>query len=128
MKKRETLNFDMTPLIDVVFILLIFFMVTSTFKSQNTALSLELPKASASSKAVKKEDITIELSTYALAFKGKIITLKMLDKYLSQINDKEKTITLKIDKKVEYAKVIQILNILQKYNLNNLALITKKQN
>jgi len=126
MKKRETLNFDLTPLIDVVFILLIFFMVTSTFKSKNNALSLELPKANASSVAVEKKNLTIELSTYALAYKGKITTLKMLDKYLSQINDKAKIITLKIDKKVQYAKVVQILNILQKYNLNNLALITKK--
>ena len=32
MKRREPLNPDITPLIDVVFILLVFFIVTSTFK------------------------------------------------------------------------------------------------
>lgn len=43
---REELAIDMTPLIDVVFLLLIFFMVTTTF-SRETRLLVNLPEANA---------------------------------------------------------------------------------
>ncbi|MEX0962598.1 MAG: biopolymer transporter ExbD, partial [Pseudohongiellaceae bacterium] len=42
--KREELAINMTPLIDVVFLLLIFFMVTTTF-SRETRLLVNLPEA-----------------------------------------------------------------------------------
>ena len=43
MRRREPLAPDITPLIDVVFILLIFFMVTSVFRKEEAALLLQLP-------------------------------------------------------------------------------------
>jgi biopolymer transport protein ExbD len=46
-QKIEEVSINLTPLIDVVFLLLIFFMVTTTFK-QSTELTIDLPTASAS--------------------------------------------------------------------------------
>lgn len=43
-KKREKLEISITPMIDVVFLLLIFFMVTTTFNKE-TALNIKLPQA-----------------------------------------------------------------------------------
>jgi len=43
--RRESPNIDLTPLIDVVFMLLIFFMVSTTFKDQSM-IRIDLPKAS----------------------------------------------------------------------------------
>ena len=51
---REELAIDMTPLIDVVFLLLIFFMVTTTF-SHETRLLVNLPEANAESDPVRIE-------------------------------------------------------------------------
>ena len=47
MKRRESLSLDLTPVIDVVFILLIFFIVTSVFKKEELALMLDLPTSNA---------------------------------------------------------------------------------
>ncbi|MFA7092415.1 MAG: biopolymer transporter ExbD, partial [Arcobacteraceae bacterium] len=74
MKRREKLNTDLTPLIDVVFILLIFFIVTSVFKKDELALILDLPKSNAKESQIEQREITIELSEEKLAFKGKEIT------------------------------------------------------
>ena len=52
MKRRETLGIDLTPVIDVVFILLIFFIVTSVFKKDELALMLDLPEADAPAIAI----------------------------------------------------------------------------
>lgn len=50
---REELDLNLTPLIDVVFLLLIFFMVTTTF-NRETELKIELPQAEGASPAVEK--------------------------------------------------------------------------
>lgn len=43
-KKRDKIDISMTPMIDVVFLLLIFFMVTTTFNRQ-TQVNIKLPEA-----------------------------------------------------------------------------------
>lgn len=126
MNKRETLTPDITPLIDVVFILLIFFIVTSVFKKEELALMLNLPDSQAQSLEVEKENINIELSRERMAYKGKELTLKALEDELRNITDKKRAVIVRIDEEVIYKTIISVLDLLQKYELNNLALVTKK--
>ncbi len=51
-KTKEEFELNLTPLIDVVFLLLIFFMVTTTFDKE-TELKIELPQAAGEQKQVK---------------------------------------------------------------------------
>ena len=127
MRRREPLIPDMTPLIDVVFILLIFFIVTSVFKKEELALLLNLPDSQAQTLEVEKENITIELSKEKLALKGKEVTLEVLENELKQIVDKKRAIIVRIDEEVMYKKIVEVLDLLQKYGLHNLALVTKKE-
>ncbi|WP_428023739.1 ExbD/TolR family protein [Arcobacter sp.] len=128
MKRRETLGIDLTPVIDVVFILLIFFIVTSVFKKEELALILDLPKSSAKEAEVSKDDIFIELSPTKLAIKGIEVSFESLEDNLKEIKDKTKPLIVRIDEKVEYKRVVKVLDLLQKYDLNNLALITEQEN
>jgi biopolymer transport protein ExbD len=57
--KKEPPEVNITPLIDVVFLLLIFFMVSTTFQRE-AELSIELPEAS--SRAPEKEETRIEVA------------------------------------------------------------------
>lgn len=127
MKRRETLGIDMTPVIDVVFILLIFFIVTSVFKKEELALVLDLPASSAKEKEVSKDEVFIELSPEKLAIKGIEVSFESLEDNLKEVKDKTKPIIIRIDEKVEYKRVVKVLDLLQKYDLNNLALITEKE-
>jgi biopolymer transport protein ExbD len=126
MKRRETLSPDLTPLIDVVFILLIFFIVSSVFKKEELALALNLPSSNAKQLEVQIKQISIELSKDQLAYMGKKLDFESLDKKLSKIKSNKKDIIVRIDKDVPYSKVVKVLDILQKYNLNNLALVTRQ--
>ena len=103
MKKREGFIPDLTPLIDVVFILLIFFIVSSVFKKEERALSLSLPQNSSQLYHHQNKDIIIELTNNKLAFTGKIITLKHLEEKLLQIKDTKIKIILRIDKDTIYS-------------------------
>lgn len=127
MRRREPLVPEMTPLIDVVFILIIFFIVTSIFKKEELALLLNLPSSSAKQLDIEKEQITIELSEAQLAFRGEEVTLEMLEEALKKIEDKKRAVIVRIDEEVTYKRIVQILDMLQKYELNNLALVTKKK-
>lgn len=127
MKRRESLGIDLTPVIDVVFILLIFFIVTSVFKKEELALVLDLPSSAAKEVEIKKDEIFIELSKDKLAIKGIEVSFTSLEDNLKNIKDRKKTVIVRIDKKVEYERVVKVLDLLQKYNLNNLALVTNKE-
>lgn len=127
MKRRETLGIDLTPVIDVVFILLIFFIVTSVFKKEELALILDLPASNAKEKEVGKDEIFIELSPTKLAIKGIEVSFDSLEDNLKEIKDKTKPMIVRIDEKVQYKRVVKVLDLLQKYGLNNLALVTQKE-
>ncbi|MBP9615908.1 MAG: biopolymer transporter ExbD [Aliarcobacter sp.] len=126
MKRRESLGLDLTPVIDVVFILLIFFIVTSVFKKEELALMLDLPTSNAKEMEIQKEQVFIELSQDKLAIKGIEVSFESLEGNLKAIKDKEKPVIVRIDKKVEYQRVVKVLDLLQKYNLSNLALVTNE--
>jgi biopolymer transport protein ExbD len=126
MKRREPLTLDLTPLIDVVFILIIFFIVSSSFKKENYALNLTLPQGVNAAKMIEKKMVTIELNEKDLAFNGEKIDFTKLQQKLEIITDKNNSIIVKIDKSVPYKKVVELLDILQFNNLSNLSLVTEK--
>lgn len=124
--KRETLTFELTPLIDVVFLLLIFFLVSSVFKKEELALLLNLPKAAKGKKeASKVQNITIEMSNDEIAYNGKKVELAELEVGL-QSEDKKKIVNLRVDGTVIYKRLVKVLDLLQKYKLENVSLITDK--
>lgn len=59
-RRREEPDLNVTPLIDVVFLLLIFFMVTTTFRKEGQ-FDLELPEASNAGQSIEQETITIDI-------------------------------------------------------------------
>jgi biopolymer transport protein ExbD len=125
-KRRDTISPDLTPLIDVVFILLIFFIVSSVFKKEELALILDLPSSYSQELEIEPKEISLEINNDKLALYGKEITFEQLDYKLSQIDNKKNNIIVRIDKNVVYERIVKVLDNLQKYNLNNLSLVTKK--
>lgn len=126
-RSRELSSPDITPLIDVVFLLLIFFMVSTVFKKDELALLLSLPKTQeGESVAAENEQIVIELGSSELAYNGEKTSIEELDPFLKKIGDKSKAIDLRVDKKVAYERLVQVLDKLKHYELTNLSLITEK--
>ncbi|WP_024954707.1 ExbD/TolR family protein [Sulfurospirillum arcachonense] len=125
--RREIITPDITPLIDVVFILLIFFIVSSVFKKEELALVLDLPTSSAQELEIQPKEISIEINKEKVAIYGKEVTFEQLDAKLNEIHEKKHNIIVRIDKGVVYERVVKVLDTLQKYDLNNLSLVTKKE-
>jgi biopolymer transport protein ExbD len=126
-QRRESLAMDLTPLIDMVFLLLVFFLVTSTFKKDELALLLKLPKAQEGSGTEKKIDnLTIELSDDQIAVNGKKSSMEELPATLAA-SQKDILVNLRVDGEVKYTRLVKVLDLLQTNKLENISLITDKE-
>jgi biopolymer transport protein ExbD len=124
--RREAISMDLTPLIDIVFLLLIFFLVTSSFKKEELALLLKLPKTEQGTGNEKKlEQLTIELSNEDIAINGKKSSMEELPATFEKAN-KESLINLRVDGDVKYTRLVKVLDLLQMNKLENISLITDK--
>jgi biopolymer transport protein ExbD len=125
--RREQLSMDLTPLIDMVFLLLVFFLVTSTFKKDELALLLKLPKTEQGAGNEKKiEQLTVELSSDQVAVNGKPSSIEELPGVF-QKTEKDTVINLRVDGEVKYTRLVKVLDLLQLNKLENISLITDKE-
>ena len=121
LKRRTKVDpsFSMSSMTDIVFLLLVFFMVTSTLIHPN-ALKLLLPRSNSqtSAKAITTVSITKELNYY---IETNQVPLEDIESILqSRLSGQEEpTIALHVDKSVPMENVVNIMNIAQsnKYKL-----------
>ncbi|MCH5175992.1 MAG: biopolymer transporter ExbD [Prevotellaceae bacterium] len=119
MFKRRTKvspTFNMASMTDIIFLLLIFFMITSTMVSPN-AIKVLLPqgKKQTTVKATARVVIDKELNLYAAAGNEEEVpvTLEELPQVLgSQVNDStELFVSLYADEAVPYKNIVEVLNV-----------------
>jgi len=134
--EQDETNIELTPLIDVVFLLLIFFMISTTF-TKETQLKINLP--SASGDAVISEPRTLEVqvsqnSDYAVSTDqdktGRVLlnsNRETLLKALSEYRDTpELLLVIRADQKAPHDAVIRVLDVAQQLGLGNITFATKQ--
>jgi len=85
-EQEENYSLELTPLIDVVFLLLIFFMVSTAFVDFPRQMEIELPASKMSSELEKLERLEIEMSKQGKLFlNGELITVKELEKQVDSL-------------------------------------------
>ena len=121
-RKRAKINtyLDIAPLIDCVFLLLIFFLLTSSFIEQ-TGFEINLPKAAFSSRLDDK-NITIYVDSKEDVYaSGNKIGFSSLKKMLSAA---KKPVVIKADKNVRLEIVTRIMDIAKACNVDKLSIAT----
>lgn len=129
--KKRRLIINITSLIDVLFLLLIFFMVSSTFV-KNTALKVSLPssKGDVVLKQKKSIDILVQKDDTILLngspvkineFSEKIKNLKSI------LKDDNPAIHFKVDKNVSYGFAIKVMGELKTSGIKTIMAVTEKE-
>ncbi len=86
-RRREEAGVDLTPLIDVVFLLLIFFMVSTTF-IRETQLKIDLPEASGELQEVENDVIEITIDHRGdYAVNGQLLVNSEMDTLLRSLRE-----------------------------------------
>lgn len=122
---------NLTPLIDVVFLLLIFFMVSTTFEHQSR-IQIELPEATASPVEVDEDSIEIIIDAQGRYFIGEeqVVNteLKTLKSAISKAVGERETVpvTIRADAKTPHQAVITALDATSQLGLTHISLATSK--
>jgi len=127
-RKQLVSDINVTPLVDVMLVLLIIFMVTAPMMTQG--LDVDLPETT--TKSLRQEDDPIVVT---IDKEGKIsldkheVTRKILYQELSGLDQglKEKPIYLKADKAVAYGIVVKIMADIKKAGFDKLGMITQPE-
>lgn len=124
--KRET-KIELAPLIDVIFILLIFFAVSTSLIAEKTGIKLQLPNAETTTKNKKGMVISIDQNK-RLYFDKKSIQDGDLAPLIKNtlLSNKTTQFIFQADKTTPYIRVIEILDIIRLSGATDLILEAKK--
>ncbi len=117
---------NILPMIDVIFAILTFFIISSLYLIKLETIPLNLPSASTSSIS-KDELINVSISTDEKIFlNSQEISLEKLNQKLKEIDIKNnKKVIISGDKNVSYGKIIEVLDELRKIKNIKIAISTK---
>jgi biopolymer transport protein ExbD len=124
----EDLALNLTPLIDVVFLLLIFFMVATTFLDPEREISIELPEATTASvsEELPQEIVINVLRDGTLSVNGGSVDRAALDSVLKRAAKSDPTtpVTIRGDRLVHHEDVVGVMDACGSAGLSNLAVGT----
>lgn len=123
-RNKVSPNFNMSSMTDIVFLLLIFFMLTSTLVSPN-ALKLLLPNSK--SKTLEKQTISVSINKdLEFYINENQVIENNLESELKEVlsNQKEPAIILHADKTVDIEHVVKVMDIAYR-NKYKIVLATK---
>jgi biopolymer transport protein ExbD len=130
--KRIAVAIDMTPMVDVAFLLLIFFMSTTQFKPPEE-VAVMLPSSSSDIKVPETGVIVITVTQQGKFFigdeTGKATEIAREDLGRVVIEERVKNraarVLVKGDKKTEFGLIADVMDIMQKTNTNRFNLMTE---
>ena len=129
LKRRTAImkgQLDMAPLIDVVFQLLIFFMLTSNFVLQ-PGISVKLPKA-ITSEVISSENLVITLTGQDLLFLNEApTTLAELVPKIKQAAQDKKTVLLKADISASLGRVVELWDLCREAGVPQINIATNQK-
>ena len=126
-ENEEDFSVDLTPLIDVVFLLLIFFMVSTVFVDFKKQMDISLPSSKSSILSEVLKPVTVELAVDKQIFlNGEKIHISEFELALSKIAKSErKEAIIRADKNLPYGDVIKIMGMLQNAQILNIGVAVK---
>jgi len=130
-KRRDDVNLDITPLIDVVFLLLIFFMVSTTF-DRESEINITLPQASEEYTEVKPETVSVEVDVQGrVHVNGKTLVNSQLETIREAMRDvmldlEDPPVIISADAEATHQLVIRVMDAARQLGLLKITFATQK--
>tara|TARA_B100000683_G_C12129606_1_gene407047 strand:- start:164 stop:565 length:402 start_codon:yes stop_codon:yes gene_type:complete len=124
--KRTISEINVTPFVDVMLVLLIIFMVTAPLLT--SGIKINLPESSSVLKNEKQDPVTVSINSKGEIFiqKKKFSKDQLIQKLtLLKKNNQNLKIYIKGDKKLDYGKVMELMNLINRSGFKKVALVTK---
>lgn len=119
---------DLTPLIDVTFQLLIFFLLTATFNN-DAAFKVKLPKATANDPATETKAVVIEISEDGRFHVDKMVVdeAELQTRLCSVAKETEaSTVNIKADQNTKHERVVQAMDVAKACGIEKLGILHRR--
>ena len=129
-RKRARNSMSITPLVDVVFLLLLFFALTLHF-SPEEAISVELPTSSSAKQQSENWKIILTVTPEGvIRLNGKDVPSESLETELASLRkiDEEQAVQVRADQEVEVGKLVAIIDAIRNAGFQYFDLMTQQVN
>jgi biopolymer transport protein ExbD len=120
-------DINMTPLMDLTFILLITFIITFPLIEQGIAINLPKGKAADMQNAVSRS-ISLNLDKQLYLDDVPVSREELLSSMVEiGVNEPDTTIYVRADRKLPYGDVVEVMRVLHEANITRMALVTEAE-
>jgi len=125
-KKKDKLQLELTPLIDVVFLLLSFYMLTSSFNKPE-GLPLELPAAEAAQITKDKPSTISIINELEVELDKETVKISELENSLKSFDMNKHSFIVRSDKKSQIGVLVSVLDAIQNSGGKNVSIATTRK-
>ena len=125
--RRTPPQVDITPVVDTVFNLMIFFALSLNFISV-PGIPVNLPRASSYAEAERKKEISVSVTSEgSLAVNGQTVNLTELEAQLKRQKDEhpESLVVINADTDARHGGVVEVMDVARRVGLSRLAISTE---
>ena len=121
-QSRRRVSLDISPLLDVVFLLLIFFLVTTTFMP-DASMDLELPESTTATQSEIAATVVTVGEDGGVQIDGDSVSMQELERTIAALLPEEREkITVRTDARVDYGVIVRIIDALRNAGVDALSL------
>ena len=121
-QSRRRVSLDISPLLDVVFLLLIFFLVTTTFMP-DASMELELPESTTATQSEVTPTMVTVGEDGGVQIDGDSVSIQELERTVASLLPEEREkITVRADARVDYGVIVRIIDALRNAGVDALSL------
>ncbi len=127
-RKRRAPSIIIVSLVDILTILLIFFVVSTTFKKDQPEVQINLPESkTATSAPAELEHALLTVSENdEIKLDGKTIAVEDLESAVKNLSDTRRTsLALQADKKASFGVIVKVMDALKLAGVKNLPAFTR---
>jgi biopolymer transport protein ExbD len=126
-RKRRAPSIIIVSLVDILTILLIFFVVSTTFKKDQPEVQINLPESQTATKSPAETEHAIVSvdENDAVSLDGRSIPVEELERAVRDLaGDRKSTLALQADKKASFGTIIKVMDALKLAGVKNLPAFT----
>ena len=125
-------NLSLTPLIDVVFLLLIFFLVTSEFEEEDRRMDIVLPSATSAQPMIGRvREIVVDVDSDGTFYLGGQATASAnLEKALNRAvidNPTNQSVVIRADRETQFQPVVDVMDICNRVGVADYSVTTRER-
>ena len=126
-RHKEKQGLELTSLIDMVFLLLIFFLLTSYYTKPT--IPVVLPESETADRNRDSDIVIVVREDMTLAIEKRVVTIDDLPDLLYNLlhSREEKKINIQADKSVHFGMIVQIMDIAHKAGTDNIFFVVEKK-